>query len=563
MEIISFIYVCGEVLKMAYTVENLLDKFPEIKLISGSEGINKQIKGIRIVEVTNMEKFLNGGELLLTSLKAYEDIGERDFLKYLEELERKRISGFVVKRNLKTEQQKKLFDFLLWFSEAYQIPVLQLSLDMHYWMIIKYVLSQIYNTETAKLTYFKITHDNLSDLMLRIIDARKSLKKTIFMVTAMLGNPVALCNGEFTCLLSSHPGISSFSLAENYAEYIPDIITRYQYLYQKRENVEYIKKLDVFGRRDLYLIVTEQNEPLTELDFIALENIIITLQYIIMRIMEEEDIARRYHRDLLYRLLYGSLTSLEENEVAKILKLNVEDEFRVVTFQLIPKNQKGKFTNEQIRETEIVERELLRFLPEKYIVFNTNEIIYIHKQCNMEDQLQFRIELETLQQSVQNKLIQSSVESEFLVGIGEIVKSYHCLKNSFEGAKMALEYIDIIRKIIGDTNKSVVDFSKLGFIRMFMKTKNKDELWTYIPKSLHKLYEYDVQKNAELIDTLECFLNQNQSFKKTSQVMFVHYRTITYRIQKIKEISGMDFGNVTEMLTVRNGLIMLKFIEGL
>lgn len=267
MEIISFIYVCGEVLKMAYTVENLLDKFPEIKLISGSEGINKQIKGIRIVEVTNMEKFLNGGELLLTSLKAYEDIGERDFLKYLEELERKRISGFVVKRNLKTEQQKKLFDFLLWFSEAYQIPVLQLSLDMHYWMIIKYVLSQIYNTETAKLTYFKITHDNLSDLMLRIIDARKSLKKTIFMVTAMLGNPVALCNGEFTCLLSSHPGISSFSLAENYAEYIPDIITRYQYLYQKRENVEYIKKLDVFGRRDLYLIVTEQNEPFNGIGF--------------------------------------------------------------------------------------------------------------------------------------------------------------------------------------------------------------------------------------------------------------------------------------------------------
>ena len=45
--------------------------------------------------------------------------------------------------------------------------------------------------------------------------------------------------------------------------------------------------------------------------------------------------------------------------------------------------------------------------------------------------------------------------------------------------------------------------------------------------------------------------------------MFVYYRTITYRMNKIEEISGMDYENVTEMLAVRNGLIILRIMEAL
>lgn len=58
--------------------------------------------------------------------------------------------------------------------------------------------------------------------------------------------------------------------------------------------------------------------------------------------------------------------------------------------------------------------------------------------------------------------LQKRNESGFLVGIGKCVTGYHHLKESFEDSKMALEYINIIRKIIGDKNKAVVDCSKLG-----------------------------------------------------------------------------------------------------
>ena len=115
--------------------------------------------------------------------------------------------------------------------------------------------------------------------------------------------------------------ISAFVMTKEIEEYTPNIITKSNNLRQKRENTEYIKKLDIFGQRKIYLVISEKREPLTVLDFIALENIFVILQYIIMRNTIEDDIAKKYRGDLEYRLLNGSLSGVEEDEVAELLEL--------------------------------------------------------------------------------------------------------------------------------------------------------------------------------------------------------------------------------------------------
>ena len=72
---------------MGYTVKDFIDsnKFPGMKLISDNSGINREIKGARIIAAPDMEKFLVGGELLLTSLMIYEKLDERMMLSHLEE----------------------------------------------------------------------------------------------------------------------------------------------------------------------------------------------------------------------------------------------------------------------------------------------------------------------------------------------------------------------------------------------------------------------------------------------------------------------------------------------
>lgn len=551
---------------MKYTVKDLLEskQFPEMKLISGESELDREIKGARILEVPNMELFLSGGEILLTSLRTYENVEYQEFLEHLEGISKKHISAFVVREDQKTELQRSYLTILLEYAKSHQIPVIEIPKAMHYWGIIKHVLTCIYDMETAKLTYFKTTHDSLGGgSTTYLVERKDSVEKFFDLVYPMLENPITLYDEEYVCLYSNDKEPAEFVMKEDAEKFVPNIITKCQYWHQKREQSEYIHKIDVFGHRPFYLVLTERNKKVETLDFIALENIIVELRHIIMGSVMEENIARQYHKDLEYRLLNGSLSDLEKEEAAKILKIEKTDELRVVIFRVIPKNDEGKFTDKQRRGLDIAEKMFWHRLPKDCVMRNTNQIIYIYKRKDQESKQEFRKKIEALQKDVQKHLDQKNAEIDFVVGIGKSVVGYQDIKESFEDSKQALDYINVIRKIIGDSNRSVVDCSKLGFFHIFAEMKDKNKLWSYIPESLQMLYDYDKKRDKELINTLECFMNNNQSYKKTSSEMFVHYRTVTYRMKKIVEISGMNFDNVTEMLAVRNGLIILRIIEAM
>ena len=50
--------------------------------------------------------------------------------------------------------------------------------------------------------------------------------------------------------------------------------------------------------------------------------------------------------------------------------------------------------------------------------------------------------------------------------------------------------------------KSVIDSTKIGFFyQVLEKMKDINQLQAFIPESLNKLRQYDIQKNGELVDT--------------------------------------------------------------
>ena len=556
-------YKHGSEVLIVYTVKDLLESNEnlQIRLIGKNlgGGVDREIKGIRIVKELDTEKYLSGGDILLTNLRAYEGMGKEQFLYHLEELKKKEISGFIIKRNESIPSY--IFDILLEYCEENCIPVLEISQDQYFWRVVKYILRQVFDEKMANQLYYILAHDNFSNVLLNESNLNVAIEKVLFLLNKMLDNPVAIYSSNYDYYASSEKNPANFNIVKSVKSYIPDIVTKHQYFMQKREHVEYINKIQLFDGRYFYLVITEKNNELTGMDFAGMEDAIISLQFALMRLSAEEKLNKKYQKDIEYRLLVGALSSEEEDEVANILELNDTDDLRVVTFRLLPRNKNGRFTSDQLRQTEIVEKELLRDLLKKYTTSNTNQIIYIYKKNEQISNLQFRLKLEELQKSVQSNLDKQNADIDFLVGIGKDVKGYHALKNSFSDSKIALEYIHVIRKIIGDEDKSVVDCSKLGFFRMFVKIADKEELLSYVPESLQKLYEFDQQKNGELIDTLECFLNNKQSLKQTSNKLFVHYRTVSYRLEKIKEISSMDFDNPAEILAVRNGLIIYRLIE--
>lgn len=206
---------------------------------------------------------------------------------------------------------------------------------------------------------------------------------------------------------------------------------------------------------------------------------------------------------------------------------------------------------------------MYHYLPKERIFYNTNHILYIYNEKDWKIKKEFRNTLEEIHKDIQDSLTRRNKKFELLIGIGKSVKGYHGLKDSFKDSKVALEYIGLIREATGEKTKSIVDCAKLGFFQIFININDKEELRQYIPYSVIKLNEQDKKRNSELISTLECYLGNKQSIRKTSELMNVHPRTVSYRLSKIVDLTDIDFDNIAEILAVRNGIIILKILEQL
>lgn len=209
----------------------------------------------------------------------YEKLDERMMLSHLEELNKKQVSGFIVKKIQNTAHQNKLFETLLFFCNEHSIPVLEIPQDFNYWSIIKYLLLQVFNIEIAKAVYSKMTRDEFNRLFPEGTSEYRSLENLFDRAGRILGNPIALYDEDFHYMYSGTSEESDLIIADGYEKYVPNIISRYEYMRQKRKNVEYIRKINILNQCTFYLVVSEVSGPLRELDFITLDSLMPLLLY--------------------------------------------------------------------------------------------------------------------------------------------------------------------------------------------------------------------------------------------------------------------------------------------
>ena len=549
---------------MAYTVRKLLEseQFPKMKLLCGEKGLDLEVKGIRIIEIEDMERYLTGGEILITSFQVYLSCNDREVEQHFEDLVKSDISGFIVKKRKEYDPTGRRLSLLEKHCKKYEIPLVEIPGDFYYWGIIRYVIMQVFDKATARLKYFKITHDNFNAFILNNNGSCNTASNIIKFLSVMIENPVVLYYGNLNCMVSTNSDNSKLILSDEIQPYKPNIITKFQYMKQMKGScVQYVVKFAILSEVEIYITITEENRELTELDYMAIENAIINLQYGFLSEFAQDEVKKKYQRDIVHNILNGLLSSKEMTEAASQLGMKESDTYRVVDFHTIKKNVQRKYTKEQLQEVGVIVGELMYLLPDALIYRNMDQIVMIQQVDSDQTELEYQKEMEEIEEVIQRSILYRKKDTDFQIGIGKSVEGYQRLKESYHEASRAIKYIDIIRLVTGDKNKSVVHYSNLGFFQIFGEIDDVTELERYIPETLKKLYLYDDEHKGELITTLQMYLRNNQSIKKTAGAMFVHYRTISYRLEKIKQISGINFDDANEVLAVSNGLIIYKMLK--
>jgi PucR family transcriptional regulator, purine catabolism regulatory protein len=101
-------------------------------------------------------------------------------------------------------------------------------------------------------------------------------------------------------------------------------------------------------------------------------------------------------------------------------------------------------------------------------------------------------------------------------------------------------------------------YEELGIYRLLLQIGDMQQLWQFAKDVLGSLIDYDARHKADLVGTLSAYLNQRESLKQTARVLHIHANTVTYRIQRIEQLTSLDLTNPDHRLSAH---VAAKIIE--
>ncbi len=121
------------------------------------------------------------------------------------------------------------------------------------------------------------------------------------------------------------------------------------------------------------------------------------------------------------------------------------------------------------------------------------------------------------------------------VAVGELCDRPSALPRSYREAELALRL---------QTSAAAADrvsrYSALGVFRLLAALPDHGDMQLYVRQWLGPLIDYDARRGTELVATLTAYLEQGGNYAVTSRQLSVHRNTLKYRMQRIRELSGLE-----------------------
>jgi sugar diacid utilization regulator len=125
------------------------------------------------------------------------------------------------------------------------------------------------------------------------------------------------------------------------------------------------------------------------------------------------------------------------------------------------------------------------------------------------------------------------------VGVGGRCESPGDFPRSAREAFVALGVRQASRQPAG-----VTTYDGLGIYRILAGGQHNAEVEGFVREWLGPLLDYDAAHGAELVKTLSTYLECGGNYDETADGLAIHRSTLRYRLQRIREVSGLDIGDV-------------------
>jgi sugar diacid utilization regulator/putative methionine-R-sulfoxide reductase with GAF domain len=106
--------------------------------------------------------------------------------------------------------------------------------------------------------------------------------------------------------------------------------------------------------------------------------------------------------------------------------------------------------------------------------------------------------------------------------------------------------------------QNVFLYEELGIVRLLLGSGNDPDLQTFIDDVTGPLVAYDRDNDGALIRTLRVFFESDCSQRVAAERLFVHHKTLRYRLERIRQLTGLDLSRHEDRMRADFALRLLQ-----
>ncbi|WP_053377336.1 PucR family transcriptional regulator [Paenibacillus sp. FJAT-27812] len=528
------------------TVKEILERplFHKAEAIASEEALNRIVKWVHIMEVTQVGHLLNGHELILCTGIGWHD-DEALSLLFLQQLIDSGASGLCIELG---QYAKQPFDKMKALAKRESFPLIFFHEEVRYIDITQDLHAYFIHQHHRMVSELETLSTELNQLLL----SGKGMMSLLRLLHQTTGAQVAF----FPLGAEPHfvPHMPRAKADSFYEQWI------YGKMFAEPQQKRIIAHRPILALDHLFADLLLQSKlELSEFQILALDRAATAIAQEMMRTKYMEE--RRRHKEDLWSVdwLSGKHSANDVQDYIRSLKPAAKltgvtvilFDFSDVSKQLADKDDGNLLIQKNMVARAIFEGEGLLLLP---LLLHDHIVFIVLDQLSA---IQFKERLlraiHRLQKTEQHQ------EAAFFsshIGIGSYIKQLTNVQESYETAKETLA----IQKDIGPLPSPF--YGDLHLHKIIYTLKKADALPALMEEYIGPVVASDQEKNGHLLQTLNVYLRLSGSKQETAKALFIARQTLYHRLDKLAALLGDDFMEPEKRLTIELALRAYEYVHG-
>ena len=530
---------------MSITVSQALqlESLKVCRVLAGSQNLENEIEKVNILEAvidSQWEKDWDGycHQLVLTTFNIAKGNPAKQ-KSIMGSLHRGGCSALVFQPTIIPALPKEVIQY----ADRLGLPLIEIPADMEYPSIIMPITEIILKEKTTLLQRSTDIHRKFMELVLdgdeenSIASALSDLIHCPVMIVGPAGNELAFSNQKIES--AKILKISDFlnHMAENQGKditYDDGLGLLFMPLLSGRQ-------LKILG----YIFIDAQMGELDQLDLIAIEQAATVATYDLARQIAVQEVERHLKRDFFEELLEGGIQSKEKMlSQARKVGCDLSNKPTVIVIDLRKNNLEDKTKNlpgedrfNLVKETlfQSISQTVFQHNPLHIFIERGDSFLLLPDLEPQVDRNKNRKSINEIAMDILKVSKEKQKDYEVYIAVGGMNGSIDRLRTSFTEARSALR---IGPKLLPGSR--IFWYEELAAYTLFENEMIGTEAVQLVKHFLGRLLEYDRNSNTKLVETLEAYFDHNQNLSASAAALYIHPKTMKYRLNRIKEILGTD-----------------------